>query len=102
SDPNGYSASSARWLRDDAPTQDGSSAAAHSGHCGDILRPKRRRRESEGSRLRRLRHQAFQSPSVIASSPKVLAMNERDDNRRRTILVVDDNEINRDILVTRL
>jgi adenylate cyclase len=29
-------------------------------------------------------------------------MNERDDNRRRTILVVDDNEINRDILVTRL
>jgi adenylate cyclase len=29
-------------------------------------------------------------------------MSERDDNRPRTILVVDDNEINRDILVTRL
>jgi adenylate cyclase len=29
-------------------------------------------------------------------------MSERDDNRLRTILVVDDNEINRDILVTRL
>ena len=77
--------------------------AAHPGHRPDRPRHGRRPREGARGRLRRLRHQAGRVRPVAGEDP--------DDAEERvkpmttstnTLLLVDDNELNRDLLSRRL
>ena len=75
--------------------------SGNSDHCCHILCTERRRRKSTRCRLRRLCHQALQHATAALEDSRVLAVgcayaNQMHDPPR--ILIVDDNETNRDIL----
>ena len=105
-DPDGHPASASRRLRGDAADQGRSDAQAHPDHRGDVLCLERRR--GQGARPPAATPM-WRSPSVRGRcSPKFVNMCRLSSHRRQAmhdpprILIVDDNETNRDILATRL
>src|SRR5262249_18964117 len=91
-------------------------AQRHSHHCGHLICAQRRRRQGEGRRLRCLRGKALQPARAAGQDPRASRIAPNRSISRPTsttaprrpmhtpprILIVDDNEMNRDILVTRL
>src|SRR5688572_25133858 len=74
-------------------------------YCRDILRVERRRREGARRRMRRLCDQAVQSAAIAGEDQgisQIAFLEIRVMHSPPRILIVDDNETNRDILVTRL